>query len=129
MRNDRRVSLPSITVDLTSGIPLHRQIHMQLKRALKGNLLHETGRLPSTRTMAKILGVSRNTVLAAYDELTADGLISARQGSGTRVETSGTIQAPVRIAMQRVLRDAGFPARILRFEDPDGSPLYAPFCG
>jgi GntR family transcriptional regulator/MocR family aminotransferase len=42
--------------------------------------------LPPTRRLATALGVSRNTVLFAYEELAADGLVNGRTGSGTHVD-------------------------------------------
>ena len=42
-------------------------------------------RLPSSRALSRQMGVSRNTVMAALDQLTAEGFIVSRQGSGTRV--------------------------------------------
>jgi GntR family transcriptional regulator/MocR family aminotransferase len=42
-------------------------------------------RLPANRELAKSLGVNRSTVTTAYEELTADGLITSRIGSGTFV--------------------------------------------
>ena len=74
--------------------------------------------------MAKILGVSRNTVLAAYEELAADGLIRARRGSGTRLNGGATTSAPGLFGLERVIRVSGYPAKILAFTDPDGNPLY-----
>lgn len=56
-------------------------------------------RLPSSRVLARKLGVSRNTVLFAYEELQADGFLIGRVGSGTRI-----IRSP----------------RSIRFHDPDG---------
>jgi GntR family transcriptional regulator/MocR family aminotransferase len=42
-------------------------------------------RLPSSRSLAKDLGIARNTVADAYGQLVAEGWLSARQGSGTVV--------------------------------------------
>jgi GntR family transcriptional regulator / MocR family aminotransferase len=61
----------------------------QLARALKREILaghYSPGtQLPATRTLATVLGVSRNTVLGAYELLCAEQLASARPGSGTHV--------------------------------------------
>src|SRR5580692_5541276 len=65
----------------------------QLARSLKREIL--TGRfapgsqLPATRILARSIGVSRNTVLGAYELLCAEQLASARPGSGTRVTHLG----------------------------------------
>jgi GntR family transcriptional regulator/MocR family aminotransferase len=63
----------------------------QLARALKAGILEGRyaagGWLPATRTLATTLGVSRNTVLAAYDLLCAEQLAVAHPGIGTRVTT------------------------------------------
>ena len=73
-------------------------LHLDLARSRgRGDLveaLHEsirTGRLPpgtrlpSSRTLAKDLGIARNTVADAYGQLVAEGWLTARQGSGTEV--------------------------------------------
>ncbi|MFE7131200.1 PLP-dependent aminotransferase family protein [Streptomyces sp. NPDC057638] len=56
-----------------------------LREAVRGGRLAPGTRLPSSRTLAADLGVARNTVADAYAELVAEGWLSARQGSGTRV--------------------------------------------
>ena len=56
-----------------------------LKRQANPQTLPAGARLLSTRALARTLGVSRNTVLNAYDALAADALLAARRGSGTRV--------------------------------------------
>lgn len=63
-------------------------VHAQLTRALKVAILGGLGsgaQLPSTRLLARELGVSRNTVLAAYEQLRAEGFIDSRVGSGSYV--------------------------------------------
>jgi GntR family transcriptional regulator/MocR family aminotransferase len=61
----------------------------QLARALKSQILNggyaSAGQLPATRTLSAALGVSRNTVLSAYELLCAEQLAVAHPGSGTRV--------------------------------------------
>ncbi|WP_371743914.1 PLP-dependent aminotransferase family protein [Mangrovicoccus sp. HB161399] len=63
-------------------------LHLQLAGALRGLLIgggFAGERLPPSRAMAGELGVSRMTVTTAYDQLAAEGYLSARQGSGTFV--------------------------------------------
>ncbi|WP_019354811.1 PLP-dependent aminotransferase family protein [Streptomyces sp. AA1529] len=56
-----------------------------LRDAVRSGRLTPGTRLPSSRALAADLGLARNTVAAAYAELVAEGWLSARQGSGTRV--------------------------------------------
>jgi GntR family transcriptional regulator / MocR family aminotransferase len=71
-------------------------LYEQLARALKAAILQGRflagGPLPATRTLAGMLGVSRNTVLAAYELLCAEQLVVARGGSGTRVADIGALR-------------------------------------
>jgi GntR family transcriptional regulator/MocR family aminotransferase len=63
-------------------------LHAQLTRALKAEMLGGLGRgarLPATRLLARELDLSRNTVLAAYEQLRAEGFIDGRIGSGSYV--------------------------------------------
>jgi GntR family transcriptional regulator/MocR family aminotransferase len=68
-----------------SAEPLFRQIYRRLREAVLGGALAPGARLPSTRTLAAELGVSRNTVVAAIEELAAEGYVEARVGAGTFV--------------------------------------------
>ena len=52
--------------------PLSEQIYRALRRAILAGELRAGARLPATRTLAQDLGVSRNTVLLAYDHLSAE---------------------------------------------------------
>jgi DNA-binding transcriptional MocR family regulator len=74
-----------IRLDHNERTPLHLQIKNQIREMIYQDILHEGKRLPPTRTLAKSLGVNRSTVVAAYDELIADGLVEAKVGSGTVV--------------------------------------------
>ena len=77
-------------------------------------------RLPSTRSLARTLGVSRNTVLTAYEELSARGLVRGRRGAGIYVR----VPAPVSMVdLKSVMRDALYPSRTIALRDPDGNPL------
>jgi GntR family transcriptional regulator / MocR family aminotransferase len=56
-----------------------------LRDAIRDGRLAPGTRLPATRRLAADLGLSRGTTKAAYDQLVAEGYLTARQGSGTRV--------------------------------------------
>jgi GntR family transcriptional regulator/MocR family aminotransferase len=112
-----------IALDRDSGVPLHRQIYRQIERAIHAGAIHNGARLPSTRVMAKILRVSRNTVLAAYDDLAAANLLRAERGAGMRV-CSGALPEMTLYGLRQVIRAAGYPVKVLAFEDSDGNPLY-----
>jgi DNA-binding transcriptional regulator YhcF (GntR family) len=116
----RDLFLPSIALDRRSSTPLHQQLSRQIARAIRS--VAAGSRLPSSRVMARMLGVSRNTVMTAYDELVAAGLIGGRRGAGMLVAARGA-RMPM-LDSQRMLRDAQYPARTLRIVDPDGLELY-----
>ena len=62
-----------------------RDLHRQLRSAIMAGRLQPRVQLPPTRELAATLGVSRNTVVTAYDLLLAEGYVSARGRSGTVV--------------------------------------------
>jgi GntR family transcriptional regulator/MocR family aminotransferase len=74
-----------LTIDRSSGTPLHRQIYDWIRDAILDGLLRPGHRLPSTRHLALELAVSRLPVLTAYDQLLHEGYLEARVGSGTFV--------------------------------------------
>jgi len=91
----------SFEIRLDSGVasPLQRQLYEGLRETIVLGRLPLGMRLPSLRALAWRLGISRNTVLFAYEELAADGWLSRKTGSGTRV---------------------AWRAQAVRFADPDG---------
>lgn len=77
-----------ITLDRSGGSPLYLQIVRAISEDIcRGRLLPGT-RLPGSRTLAQKLGLNRNTVLAAYDELTAEGWLTSSSTKGTFVSKS-----------------------------------------
>jgi DNA-binding transcriptional MocR family regulator len=65
--------------------PAYRKLAEALRAAIDRSDLPAGARLPAERALAEDLGVSRTTVIAAYDALRSDGRIRSRRGSGTRV--------------------------------------------
>ena len=80
--------LPSITIDPGSNEPLYRQIYGWFRGAILGGQLPRGQSVPSTRSLALHLGISRAPVLIAFEMLLAEGLFESRIGSGTRVSTA-----------------------------------------
>ncbi len=76
---------PWVSLDGSSGRPLHRQLYEGLRAGILSGRLPARARLPSTRTLAGELGVSRTTVVTAFDQLLAEGYLEGRTGSGTYV--------------------------------------------
>ena len=119
----RARAMPEIVLDRRTGVALCRQIHDQIAEGIRSGQVGG-GLLPSTRLLARLLRVSRNTVLAAYDELAAEGLIAGRQGAGMRVNGPAGLRVP---QSRRVMREARYPERTAALEDCDGNPLLLNF--
>ena len=83
-RTPRPVTLP-VSVDRSTSVSLPVQIAGQLRSLIETGTLVPGTELPSTRSLARLAGVSRGTVVAAYDQLTAEGCIVSAEGSGTIV--------------------------------------------
>jgi DNA-binding transcriptional MocR family regulator len=83
----RELGWPSMmpTIDRDSIVPIYQQIYEELREAILAGTLPESTRLPPERSLAEKLNVNRSTVVHAYRELVADGLIEQRVGSGSRV--------------------------------------------
>ncbi|MBD2312707.1 PLP-dependent aminotransferase family protein [Desertifilum sp. FACHB-1129] len=75
----------AIALSPHSAIPLHRQLYEELRRAILSGRLLPQQRLPSTRELAKSLGVSRTTVTLGYEQLLSEGYLKTIIGSGTFV--------------------------------------------
>lgn len=78
---------PSIGLDPAADLPLFLQIARAVADDVQRGRLRPGDRLPGSRALASSLGVHRNTVLAAFDELAAEGWTISVPGSGTRVST------------------------------------------
>lgn len=67
------------------GVLLSDWLHRELRAAILEKRLAPHARLPSSRSLARQLGIARGTVSAVYEELAAEGNVAARTGDGTRV--------------------------------------------
>ena len=77
--------MTGIVLDRSSSQPLSLQLTVALRKAVTGKSFSPGDRLPPSRHMAQNLGVSRNLVIAAYEQLAAEGYLSGRVGRGTYV--------------------------------------------
>jgi GntR family transcriptional regulator / MocR family aminotransferase len=103
MEEPRPRGVVSLFPDHASPVPLSRQLVQRLRHAIRSGSLAEGSRLLPTREFASRIGVSRNTVVAAVDQLIAEGYLVARVGSGTFVARGvGAVAAPRAIPTLRL---------------------------
>ncbi len=122
------MSLNRISITRGTGEPLYRQLRQALEHEIAVGVLDPVRPLPSSRELARELGVSRNTVNTAYQELEAEGLIEARSRRGlfinvemldelARSQQSTTAAAPVDWTRHlQTTPDSGVP-NIAKFRD------------
>ena len=104
-------SLASISLDRADREPLHRQLALELKRLILSQAIAPGARLPSSRLYAEELGVSRATVVAAVDELVAEGYAEGRHGSGVFVAPTCRTTSCGRPRMQHLWLTQHCPVR------------------
>ncbi|MHB8690810.1 MAG: aminotransferase-like domain-containing protein [Solirubrobacteraceae bacterium] len=106
-----------------AGAPLHDQLEVRLRDLIRGGQLRAGAKLPSSRALARALGVSRGIVLEAYAQLIAEGYLTSSQGAPTRVAAGASAERPP-LPAQSMSSDsvvALAPGR----SDPDGFPRAA----
>ncbi|WP_329195335.1 MocR-like pyridoxine biosynthesis transcription factor PdxR [Streptomyces sp. NBC_01435] len=94
-------------LETTGAVGLRAGLMDALREAVRTGRLAPGTRLPSSRGLAADLGIARNTVADAYAELVAEGWLTARQGSGTRVAR----RAEPRRSATRAIRTRAVPSR------------------
>jgi GntR family transcriptional regulator/MocR family aminotransferase len=101
--------LAAATLDRGAPEPLFRQLYAQLKDAILDGRVKAAVRLPATRELCRQLQVSRQTVQAAYDQLTAEGYLEGAVGKGTFVSAAlpAALQARPQAALLRPLSARG----------------------
>ena len=128
----------TVSIDPSSSEPLYDQLRRSLRTTIRGGSLSSGSRLPSTRDLARELGVSRNTVLAAFEQLLAEGYLEGRTGAGTFVATElpddllavkaapGSCSVTTSPSPRRLARRAGYLAG-LGSASPGGIPAIRAF--
>src|SRR5436305_2390270 len=74
-----------LALDRSAAEPLRAQLERELRDAIRAGQLTPGERLPSSRLLAAELGISRGLVLECYGQLQAEGFLTSRSGSATRV--------------------------------------------
>lgn len=75
----------NITINTKDGVPIYRQIANQIRYMVASKLLQPGEEVSPVRTLALALNVTPNTVVKAYDELEAAGVVFKRRGAGTYI--------------------------------------------
>ena len=78
-----------VDLDAVAAGPLHERLKRALRTAIRSGRIPVGATLPPSRVLAGELGCSRWAVTEAYAQLTAEGYLAARTGSGTRVRWAG----------------------------------------
>src|SRR5689334_6768105 len=90
-----------VRLDRSARQPLRAQLEASLREAIRDGRLRGGERLPSSRELARALGVSRGMVQECYGQLLAEGYLTSRTGSATRVAEIKERPAPVTPAPPR----------------------------
>ena len=85
-----------VEIEFRAGVPIGRQLEDVLRVAIRSGRLGPGSVLPPSRDLADELGVSRGVVVDSYSQLAAEGYLSAKRGSGTRVAEVPASGAPPR---------------------------------
>jgi len=80
----------NITINLKDGVPIYRQIANQIRYMVASGLLQPGEEISPVRALALKLNVTPNTIVKAYDELEAAGVIYKRRGAGCYISDTQT---------------------------------------
>jgi GntR family transcriptional regulator/MocR family aminotransferase len=103
MRQATPAIFPIVSLDRKSATPLYRQLYEGFRHAILEKRLRAGQRIPSTRSLAVELGVSRLPLLNAYEQLAAEGYFHSRAGSGTfvaRVPSGAGVRTSARVELR-----------------------------
>jgi DNA-binding transcriptional MocR family regulator len=113
----------TLQLDFSSDLPLVLQITRLIEAQLNDRSIRPGARLPSIRQFAERYGVSRSTVVEAYDRLVASGLVESRRGSGFYIrEPAASPQKPAAIAPPATLNVTWLIRSLFRSHPPHKMP-------
>lgn len=75
----------NLHIEKNGSLPMYRQVYLQIRDLIFSGRLPTSSRLPRIRDLADSLGIARNTVEAAYRQLSIEGLVHAKRGVGYTV--------------------------------------------
>ncbi len=101
--------LATVVLDRSATTPLFRQLYAEVKAAVLRGALGPGMQLPPTRELCRLLSVSRQTVLNAWDQLMAEGYLSGTVGKGTFIASQlpTAVQSPAPRGLMRPLSARG----------------------
>ena len=98
---------PVFVLDPKGGVPLYKQIILQVEMAIADGRLSTGDQLPTVRSLAVDLQINPNTVARAYSELEIRGIVTTQQGTGTFISDK-KIEIP-EIEREKVLAEITRP--------------------
>ena len=109
-----------VRIQRGAAITLGAQLEEQLRAGIRGGSLRPRSRLPSTRDLARQLGISRRIVVETYTQLAAEGYLDVRQGARPRIADAALVGS-------RPASPTTTPARPPRFDFRPSRPDLAAF--
>ncbi len=99
--------IPFVTIQLdsSSSEPLYVQLYNVIRGSILSGRLKGGLKLPGTRTLAKELGISRNTIILAFEQLIAEGYMKGKAGAGTYVSREIPDKQPSEMKNQKIYED------------------------
>jgi len=94
------------------GTPLHEKLYQRVRKLILSGALQHGSRLAPSRSLASLLGISRNSVMTALDRLISDGLLESRHGSGVYVRYAGARRSSANASRADDQADALFPFQL-----------------
>jgi GntR family transcriptional regulator len=98
--------LTTLRLNPSSGTPLYVQLVEHLKHSIEAGVILPGEQLPSVRKMAEDLLINPNTVVRAYRDLEAEGILELRHGSGVFVHPSVEARTGLMKKAEPIIRSA-----------------------
>lgn len=123
MAGEVRIGAPTLLALLADGPTVRGQgfrgLAAGIATAIRSGEVPGGSRLPTERALSAAAGISRGSVVAAYDVLREDGLVLRRQGAGTWVRPGLVSEPAPSTELAAALRARRLSGRLLRDDDPD----------